>query len=77
MRELTDVELQAIYGDRRCPFCSFPFEHFFQGPRGGMSRNMQCAGCLAIVNVIAPDYWSRWPNARIGQLIEGPRRPLS
>lgn len=75
MRELTEAEMLAIYQDKRCPFCSAPFDQFEPGPRGGLSRNMTCASCAAMVNVLAPDYWDRYPGFRFGQLLrEGLRR---
>lgn len=73
MRELSVAELMSIYYDRRCPFCSAAFDSFIPGPRGAMGRNMECASCRAIVNVLAPDYWERWPDVRIGQLIRAPQ----
>jgi len=62
---------------RCCPFCAAALSTFLPGPRGGLSRNMTCAECLAVVNILAPDYWERWPVYTFGQLIEEPQRRLS
>jgi len=76
MRELTPAELDRIYLKRCCPFCPAALDTFIPGPRGGLSRNMTCAGCSAMVNILALEFWPRWPAYQFGQLIEEPvRRP--
>jgi hypothetical protein len=69
MRELTDAEL-ASFEIGQCPFCHC--RTFYDGPRGGASQNIMCAGCGSIFNL--PDRLHYPPF--MGQLIErGNKRP--
>jgi len=74
VRKLTTKELARIYEEQVCPFCPAPLSSFILGPRGGMARNMTCAGCSASINILAPDYWARWPGAKLGEVIAEPTR---
>lgn len=55
MRNMTEAERELVYGSTpyRCCFCPAALT---PGPRGGMSINMKCPDCGAVVNVIAPEH---------------------
>ncbi len=55
MRELTDVELQSLQEQGRCPFCGS--KRFYRGPQGGLATNWYCAfeRCGAGFNLLPPN----------------------
>lgn len=73
-RNMTDAERVFAYGTLgyRCIFCGK--DGLADGPRGGMSMNMKCEKCGAVLNLIAPHYRKLYGDgiAFFGQVIHLP-----
>ncbi len=66
IEKLTDAEVAAL-DDGRCPDCGR--EKFLEGPHGGLSVNIKCAGCGAKFNIV-PRLAGSFGKERIGRPTE-------
>ena len=70
MRDMTEVELEAIYDRRECPFCGE--KGYYPGPRGGMMMNIEFK-CGGKINIINPECWVNGGFIpKIGEVLEEP-----
>lgn len=68
MRQMTPGELHAWYVRGEWP-CGHG-NQYIPGPRGGLSRNIQCPKCGMKLNVVDPDSGYGERGVHFGQVIE-------
>ena len=51
-RHMSPDEMEAYYVRDLCPFCGESALNMLLGPRGGLSRNVECPRCEGRLNVI-------------------------
>jgi len=67
IRDMTPGEMDAWYDRHQWP-CGHG-QHYLEGPRGGIMRNITCPKCGMKLNVVDPQSGFAW---RIGQVLVEP-----